>query len=51
MASLGDPHSPYRYGTVTGQFRGLAHAHMGWLFRNDPTPATPTPPTCSPTLP
>jgi stearoyl-CoA desaturase (delta-9 desaturase) len=37
----GDPHSPYRYGTgVTGQFRGLAHAHMGWLFRDDPTPAT-----------
>jgi stearoyl-CoA desaturase (delta-9 desaturase) len=35
----GDPHSPYRYGTsVGGQLRGLAHAHMGWLFRNDPTP-------------
>jgi stearoyl-CoA desaturase (Delta-9 desaturase) len=37
----GDPHSPYRYGTgVTGQLRGLVHAHMGWLFRDDPTPAT-----------
>jgi stearoyl-CoA desaturase (delta-9 desaturase) len=37
----GDPHSPYRYGTgVTGQLRGLGHAHIGWLFRDDPTPAT-----------
>jgi stearoyl-CoA desaturase (delta-9 desaturase) len=37
----GDPHSPYRYGTgITGQLRGLAHAHIGWLFRDDPTPAT-----------
>jgi stearoyl-CoA desaturase (delta-9 desaturase) len=36
----GDPHSPYRYGTgITGQLRGLAHAHIGWLFRDDPTPA------------
>ena len=35
----GDPHSPYRYGSsVAGQFRGLAHAHMGWLLRDDPTP-------------
>jgi len=35
----GDPHSPYRYGTsARGQFRGLAQAHMGWLFRDDPTP-------------
>jgi stearoyl-CoA desaturase (delta-9 desaturase) len=34
----GDPHSPYRYGTsLAGQLRGLAHAHMGWLLRNDPT--------------
>ncbi|MBJ3810290.1 acyl-CoA desaturase [Streptomyces flavofungini] len=34
----GDPHSPYRYGTqLRGQLRGLAHAHVGWLFRNDPT--------------
>ncbi len=35
----GDPHSPYRYGTGVGaQFRGLAHAHVGWLLRDDPTP-------------
>ncbi|WP_239590255.1 acyl-CoA desaturase [Streptomyces aureoverticillatus] len=36
----GDPHSPYRYGThLRGQLRGLAHAHVGWLFRNEPTSA------------
>ncbi|MFC4591402.1 acyl-CoA desaturase [Sphaerisporangium corydalis] len=36
----GDPHSPYRYGTgLRGQLRGLAHSHLGWMFRNDPTPA------------
>jgi len=36
----GDPHSPYRYGTgVLGLARGLADAHTGWMFRNDPTPA------------
>lgn len=36
----GDPHSPHRYGTGTlGQLRGLAHAHLGWMFRNDPTSA------------
>ena len=35
----GDPHSPYRYGThLRGQLRGLLHAHVGWLFRNDRTP-------------
>jgi stearoyl-CoA desaturase (delta-9 desaturase) len=35
----GDPHSPYRYGTSVGaQLRGLAHAHVGWLLRDDPTP-------------
>jgi stearoyl-CoA desaturase (delta-9 desaturase) len=35
----GDPHSPYRYGTgMVGQLRGLLHAHMGWLLRNDRTP-------------
>ena len=34
----GDPHSPYRYGTgPLGQLRGLLDAHVGWLFRNDPT--------------
>ncbi|MCW2915198.1 MAG: acyl-CoA desaturase [Actinomycetia bacterium] len=37
----GDPHSPYRYGTgALGQLRGLADAHIGWMFRNDPIPAT-----------
>jgi stearoyl-CoA desaturase (Delta-9 desaturase) len=36
----GDPHSPYRYGTsLAAQLRGLAHAHVGWLLRDDPTPA------------
>jgi stearoyl-CoA desaturase (delta-9 desaturase) len=36
----GDPHSPYRYGTgLIGQLRGLAHAHMGWLFAGEPTSA------------
>ena len=35
----GDPHSPYRYGTgPAGQLRGALHAHLGWLFGNDPTP-------------
>ena len=34
----GDPHSPYRYGSgPVGQLRGLFSAHMGWLFRSDPT--------------
>jgi stearoyl-CoA desaturase (delta-9 desaturase) len=36
----GDPHSPYRYGTgLRGQLRGLAHAHLGWLFTDDQTSA------------
>ncbi len=36
----GDPHSPYRYGThLGGQLRGLAHAHLGWLFTGEPTSA------------
>ncbi|MEU7900769.1 fatty acid desaturase [Nonomuraea sp. NPDC049152] len=36
----GDPHSPYRYGTsVRGQLRGLAHAHLGWMFTSDQTSA------------
>ncbi|MFF3456731.1 acyl-CoA desaturase [Streptomyces sp. NPDC002730] len=36
----GDPHSPFRYGTsLRGQLRGLAHAHVGWLFQADTTPA------------
>jgi stearoyl-CoA desaturase (delta-9 desaturase) len=36
----GDPHSPYRYGTGTvAQLHGLLHAHVGWLFDDDPTSA------------
>ncbi len=35
----GDPHSPYRYGdTGWAQVRGMAHAHLGWLMRAEPTP-------------
>jgi stearoyl-CoA desaturase (Delta-9 desaturase) len=35
----GDPHSPYRYGTsIRGLLRGLLHAQLGWMFRDDPTP-------------
>lgn len=35
----GDPHSPHLHGSgLAGQLRGLAHAHVGWLFRADPTP-------------
>src|ERR1700683_3312907 len=34
----GDPHSPYRFGTgPAGQLRGVLHAHVGWLFGNEPT--------------
>ncbi|WP_189825688.1 MULTISPECIES: fatty acid desaturase [Streptomyces] len=34
----GDPHSPFRYGTtLRGQLRGLAHAHVGWLFLGEET--------------
>lgn len=34
----GDPHSPYAYGTTRGaRTRGLLHAHVGWLFENQPT--------------
>ncbi|MFF1871375.1 acyl-CoA desaturase [Kitasatospora herbaricolor] len=37
----GDPHSPFRFGTsLAGELRGLAHAHVGWLFTADATPAT-----------
>ncbi|QMU73976.1 acyl-CoA desaturase [Streptacidiphilus sp. P02-A3a] len=36
----GDPHSPFRYGTtLRGELKGLAHAHVGWLFTTDSTPA------------
>lgn len=31
----GDPHSPHRYGAGCWNiFRGLAHAHIGWIFDN-----------------
>jgi stearoyl-CoA desaturase (delta-9 desaturase) len=34
----GDPHSPYEFGTgPLQQMRGALHAHVGWLFRVDPT--------------
>ncbi|MCU1428009.1 MAG: acyl-CoA desaturase [Actinomycetia bacterium] len=36
----GDPHSPHRYGPgAWGQLRGLAYAHVGWLFAAEPTSA------------
>ncbi|MDQ3849416.1 MAG: fatty acid desaturase [Actinomycetota bacterium] len=33
----GDPHSPHvgHGGGLLGALRGLAHAHVGWLFRHD----------------
>jgi stearoyl-CoA desaturase (delta-9 desaturase) len=34
----GDPHSPHRPGVGAG-WRGFAHAHVGWLFDADATPA------------
>ena len=34
----GDPHSPHRYGRgVVPMFKGLFHAHMGWLFDPEQT--------------
>jgi stearoyl-CoA desaturase (Delta-9 desaturase) len=34
----GDPHSPWRYGAnIRGLAKGLAHAHMGWMFRREMT--------------
>ncbi|MGH8791304.1 MAG: acyl-CoA desaturase [Stackebrandtia sp.] len=34
----GDPHSPWRYGEdFWGLTKGLAHAHVGWLFHRDLT--------------
>jgi stearoyl-CoA desaturase (delta-9 desaturase) len=34
----GDPHSPWRFGTSTRAVaKGLAWAHMGWLFSDDKT--------------
>lgn len=36
----GDPHSPHGFGSGTrGLLRGLVHAHVGWLFKPDSTPA------------
>ena len=36
----GDPHSPHEYGPGPGaQLRGFVHAHVGWLFKADPTSA------------
>ncbi|MFF3276573.1 acyl-CoA desaturase [Streptomyces chrestomyceticus] len=38
----GDPHSPFRYGTSPrGQLRGLAHAHVGWLFHRETSISVP----------
>ncbi|KOG52447.1 MULTISPECIES: acyl-CoA desaturase [Streptomyces] len=38
----GDPHSPFRYGTtLRGQLRGLAHAHVGWLFHRETSATVP----------
>ena len=35
----GDPHSPWRYGeTVPALLKGLAFAHLGWLFDPEHTP-------------
>jgi stearoyl-CoA desaturase (delta-9 desaturase) len=35
----GDPHSPWKYGASTGAlFKGLAHAHLMWLFDEEQTP-------------
>jgi stearoyl-CoA desaturase (delta-9 desaturase) len=34
----GDPHSPFEYGTTAvSRLRGAAHAHIGWLFKLQPT--------------
>jgi stearoyl-CoA desaturase (delta-9 desaturase) len=35
---IGDPHSPYLYGTSPwARVRGAAHAHVGWLFQGQDT--------------
>ena len=42
----GDPHSPWKYGdTVGALWKGLWHAHMGWLFDEEQTPRASSPPT------
>ncbi len=34
----GDPHSPWRYGTtVRALVKGLAYAHIGWMFHDERT--------------
>jgi stearoyl-CoA desaturase (delta-9 desaturase) len=34
----GDPHSPWRYGTSVGALlKGLYFAHVGWLFKREPS--------------
>jgi stearoyl-CoA desaturase (delta-9 desaturase) len=36
--SVGDPHSPWDYGSGLGaQLRGLWHAHIGWFFQPNPS--------------
>jgi stearoyl-CoA desaturase (delta-9 desaturase) len=35
----GDPHSPWKYGdTVGALWKGMWHAHIGWLFDEEQTP-------------
>ena len=35
----GDPHSPWKYGSSVGAlWKGLWHAHLGWLFDEEQTP-------------
>jgi len=34
----GDPHSPHEFRDTPGQqVRGFVHAHLGWLFKSDPS--------------
>lgn len=36
----GDPHSPWRYGSGPGElWKGMAYAHLGWLFDPEQTTA------------
>ena len=35
---VGDPHSPFEYGPgAMDRLRGAVHAHVGWLFKTQPT--------------
>ena len=35
----GDPHSPWRYGeNIPALMKGLAYAHLGWMFDGEQTP-------------